>query len=238
MKKDKRQRSGLTMFSSKGKEGWYPTFKRQVNKYFKNIVHKFKYDYEQTYERPHRGSGAFVPGQFIKKGEKLKENKISLTMSIYVDTSGSMGSLSSKDSRVTHAWDCAFEIGEMIEKQYRTERVVDKTECDYYSISSHVKKIEGRKPWSEGMNTLDLEEYVRYIHEHSLADFLNVIITDGEFGTIGVNEIIKILDEANGLFILISNNGRDEHSYNEIEKRVKKKNFLFIKADPNFSLDE
>ena len=86
------KKEGLNVNTFRGHAGWNSKMNQICKAFVKRKVFQKKRQYEKTYTRIKRGSGFVKFGQPIEPGRKVKEDKMNLSVSFYIDRSGSMDS--------------------------------------------------------------------------------------------------------------------------------------------------
>ena len=111
-----------TFAKSNGVSKWDLDFKKFVDDYIKKQIFKKKREMEDTYSRPNRRSGYVKYGELIKKGSKPKEDKMNISMTFYIDKSGSMAG-----EDLDNATKLAYGLSDAVESKHKHEKkVIDK----------------------------------------------------------------------------------------------------------------
>ena len=222
-----------TFAKAQGASKWDLDFKKIVDAYIKNQISRKKREMEPTYARPNRRAGYVKYGEPIKKGVKVKEDKLNISMTFYIDKSGSMWG-----EDLDNATKLAYGISDAIEGKHKHEKkVIDKFDFGFYTFNENIQKIKkNQKVVSDGGN-MSFEELLDVMKKHSINDMINVIITDAGF-PINVSKTVKFVEDMNGLFVFVTNMNQNEADYREVEKKAPKHNFKYILADRHFDLHE
>lgn len=229
--KSEKRRTAVKVYTKKAKNAWDVDFKKIIDTYVSDCVDEAKHERKKTYMRPNRRQGVVRSNDIIKKGELPKKNKMDITMTFYIDISGSM-----YGAPVKNAFKAAYAYSDFIRKQNQNESVVGDFDYTFYAFNTRFKKITGKQiPEADGGN-VDFNEILEYIESHSLNDMINIIITDAQFG-INPNKCIEVIKRVNGLFIVIANNAGNASDFEKIKNALKDK-FEFLEADSDFTFKE
>lgn len=222
-----------TFAKAQGRSKWDIDFKTIVDAFIKNKIARKKREMEDTYSRPNRRSGYVKYGEPIRKGSKPKEDKLNISMTFYIDKSGSMAG-----EDLENAVTLAYGLSDAVEKKHKHEKkVIDKFDFKFFTFNENIQKInKNQKVYSTGGN-MSFEELLDVIKKNSINDMINVIITDAGF-PVNVSKTVKFVEEMNGLFVFVTNMNQNEGSYKEVEKQAPKHNFKYILADRHFDLHE
>lgn len=222
-----------TFAKAQGKSKWDIDFKNIVDAYIKQQIFNKKREMEPTYSRPNRRAGFVKFGQPIKKGVKPKEDKLNISMTFYIDKSGSMWG-----EDLENATKLAYGLSDAIEDKHKHEKkVIEKFEFKYYTFNEHIQPIKKHEKVESNGGNMSFEELLDVIKKNSINDMINVIITDAGF-PINVSKTLKFVEEMTGLFVFVTNMNQCESDYREVEKRAKEHNFKYILADRHFDLHE
>ena len=228
-----RDGKGMKSYAKAGSAKWDLDFKKIVDTYVRNKINRKKREMEDTYQRPNRRAGYVQYGQMIKKGRKVKENKLNISMSFYIDKSVSMAGEDLKN-----AVNLAYGISDAIEKNHKHEKkYIEKFDFKFYTFNENVEPIKKGQHVEEDGTNMSFDKLLNVIKTHSIDDMINIIITDAGFA-VNVIQTTKFIDDMSGLFIFVTNMDQCLSDYKEVEKRVEKKNFVHVLADRHFDLHE
>ena len=228
--------NGMAMDAAKGNSAWNKELELVCKQYvFQKLKHMKQY--MSTYTRLRRGERAYTQadlknGRPIIPGRIEKKDKIGFDMSVYIDVSGSMSNVISKVFTATYSI-----VDAMVDKFGHNE-IVDKSKIttNSYVFDTKMKKIPYGSKCSTGGGTYEFDALLNDVNNKGSKSFLNIIITDGEFGSIRVNNIVDILKEMEGLFVLVVNNESNKKMFDDIAMKAKK-NFAVIYADEDFTVE-
>lgn len=228
-----RDGKGYKSFAKAASSDWDIDFKKLVDMYVKKQINKKKREMEDTYQRPNRRAGYVQYGEIIKKGRKIKEDKLNISMTFYIDKSGSMAG-----TDLENATSLAYGLSDAIEGKHKHEKkYIEKFESKFFTFNEDVQPIKkGQKVQDSGGN-MSFDELLNVIKTHSIGDMINVIITDAGF-PVNVTRTTKFVDSMGGLFIFVTNMDQNKSDYEEVVKRADKKNFAYVLADRHFDLHE
>ena len=229
-----RDGAGYKTFAKKmGTSKWDQDFKKIVDAYVRQRIQKKKREMERTYSRPNRRAGYVQYGKPIKPGEKPKEDKLTISMTFYIDKSGSMAG-----EDLENATKLAYGISDSIEKKHKHEKkVIDKFDFKFFTFNEHVQPIKKNLTVESSGGNMSFEELLEVIKSTSINDMINVIITDAGF-PISVSKTSQFIDDMTGLFLFITNMDQNSADYKAVEKKVANHNFNYILADRHFDLHE
>lgn len=229
--KNKEKKVAVKTYARKAKNAWDVDFKQIIDKYVSDCIQEKKREMRSTYMRPNRRQGQVQAGDVIKKGRIPKKDKMDITMTFYIDISGSM-----YGGPVINAFKAAYAFSDFIKKKNQDEAIIGDFDYTYYAFNTKFYKITDRKiPTADGDN-VDFNEILEYIETHSINDMINVIITDAQFN-IGAQKCIECIKRTDGLFIVIANNDKNAPEFERIKAALKEK-FEFLKADESFTFKE
>lgn len=226
--KSEQKKVAVKTYAKRAKNAWDVDFKRIIDTYVTDCIQERKRAYKHTYMKPNRRQGQVKDGDVIKKGRMPKPDKMDITMTFYIDISGSMSG-----GKVVNAFKAAYAYSDFIEKKNKSESIINSFDYTYYAFNTKFYKITGKKIPSANGDNVDFNRILEYIEEHSLNDMINVIITDAQFN-IGTQKCIECIKRTSGLFIVIANNSRNEFEFEKMKKALQEK-FEFLQADDNFT---
>ena len=218
-------------YARRAKNAWDVDFKKIIDAYVDNCIQEKKREMRSTYQRPNRRQGEVHEGDIIKRGKMPKKDKMDITMTFYIDISGSMWG-----GKVVNAFKAAYAYSDFIQKKNESEKVIGDFDYTYYAFNTQFYKITGRKIPSANGDNVDFNKILEYIEKHSLNDMINIIITDAQFN-IGTQKSIECIKRTSGLFIVIANNAKNQSEFDKM-KNVLKEKFEFLLADDNFTFHE
>jgi len=226
---DKKSGKGaVKTYTKRAKASWDVELKALINAHITNCVQEKKNEYKRTFMRHNRRQGVVSYGEPILKGRLPKRDKLDITMTYYIDKSGSMGT-----GKLENAMRASWLFSKSIVDNNKNETVVGDFDFTYYTFNTEFYKLKPNEmPTSSGSN-VNFDEILEYIHAHSLNDMVNIIITDAEF-PIRPQQCIKAIKQTEGLFIVVANNNKNMSDFEDIEKALPGK-FKFLLADEDFT---
>ena len=231
--REMRDGTGFKTFATVGKAKWDIDFKKLVDVYVRNQINRKKREMEPTYSRPNRRAGYVEYGKPIKKGQKVKEDKLNISMTFYIDKSGSMSG-----TDLENATTLAYGISDAVEKNHKHEKkYIEKFDFKFFTFNEDVQPIKKNQKVQSAGGNMSFEELLNVIKKHSIDDMINVIITDAGF-PVNVSSTTKFIDSMGGLFIFVTNMDQCMSDYKEVEKKVAQHNFKHILASRHFELSE
>ena len=218
--------TGLTVKIDKGASLWAAKMSSYMTAFVKNKLAKKHREFKRTYKRIKRGTGIIKFGEPLQKGKQLKDDKLTINVAFYIDTSGSMTSM------ISQVFDAAYQISESIKKQFGNDKVVDGVEFKMFEFNDYIKELKwGTKTHAKGGN-VEFSEIVKYMSTHTKTFMINVVITDARFD-IGKNQIKTFIKDIDGMLLFITNQGSKDME--ELSKEFKTQIF-YILADANFTV--
>ena len=197
-----------------------------VKAFVKKKVWSHKRQYKSTYSRIKRGSGFVSYGDQLKPGRKKIEKKLTINVAFYIDRSGSMS------HSIKNVFKALYNIAESLKRQYKSETVVEDIAFKIYAFNHSMKELQYGDTISADGGTMDFDEIVKFISEHTAEYMINVIITDAQFN-VNENETDKFIRNIGGMLEFITNN--DNEVMKELSKKYKTQlNYILASAD--FSL--
>ena len=231
--REMRDGTGFKTFATVGKAKWDIDFKKLVDVYVRNQINRKKREMEPTYSRPNRRAGYVEYGKPIKKGQKVKEDKLNISMTFYIDKSGSMSG-----TDLENATTLAYGISDAVEKNHKHEKkYIEKFDFKFFTFNEDIQPIKKNQKVQSAGGNMSFEELLNVIKKHSIDDMINVIITDAGF-PVNVSSTTKFIDSMGGLFIFVTNMDQCMSDYKEVEKKVAQHNFKHILASRHFELSE
>ena len=219
------KRPSLGINVKKGSTTWNQQLNTCVNKYVRQRVASKKRKYEKTYRRVKRGTGYIEFGQPIEPGRRVKQDKMVINAAFYVDRSGSM------TYRIDNVFTAIFDIADGLNKSFRREKVVEKTEYRTFVFNTKMAEIPWGKKVEAFGNTMGFEEILENIVEQTDNFMINIIVTDGQFN-IQMAKVKEFLKKIQGIVIVVANT-----SIPKIEQEAKHNlQLFFIQADTEFKL--
>lgn len=224
----KKKKVAVKTYARKAKRAWDVDFKEIIDTYVSQCVQEKKREMKSTYMRPNRRQGQVRTGDIIKRGKLPKKDKMDITMTFYIDISGSMDG-----DKVVNAFKAAYAYSDFITKKNSDQSVIGEFDYTYYAFNERFHKITDKKiPRATGGN-VDFNEILEYIEAHSMNDMINIIITDAWF-PIAPKESSECIKRTSGLFIVIANNSRNEEDFMKMKNTLKEK-FEYLQADDDFT---
>lgn len=219
------KRPSLGINVKKGSTTWNQQLNTCVNKYVRQRVASKKRKYEKTYRRVKRGTGYIEFGQPIEPGRRVKQDKMVINAAFYVDRSGSM------TYRIDNVFTAIFDIADGLNKSFRREKVVEKTEYRTFVFNTEMAEIPWGKKVEAFGNTMGFEEILENIVQQTDNFMINIIVTDGQFN-IQMAKVKEFLKKIQGIVIVVANT-----AIPKIEQEAKHNlQLFFIEADKEFKL--
>lgn len=230
-RKKKGGASKVKTYAQRAKPSWDIALNQIINEYVEDMIDDKEAEMEETYMRPNRRQGEIHYGEdFLKPGEQVKEDKLDITMTYYIDKSGSMSG-----GKLENAFKAAKLFADCVMKNNEDESVVGDFEYKYYAFDESFHECKPNQIPRASSGNVDFNEILEYIHKHSLNDMINVIITDAQF-PINPRKCIEAISKTQGLFIVVANNASNQSDFEEIEKALDGK-FHFLLADEDFTFN-
>ena len=227
--KEKKDKIGMTSYARRANSApWDVQVKHVIDKYIGTRVRKSNHK-EKTYRRPNRRNGVVEFGEPLKKGTQTKKDKMFITMTFYIDISGSMSG-----EPVNNAFKSAYKFSDFIIKKYKGNAKVSDCLFDYYAFNTKFSKVKaGTIPRANGDN-VDFNEILEEIEKKSLNDLVNIIITDAQF-PIPLTATVNAVKNSNGMYVVITNSDYSRHDLEAVQNKIPDK-FVWIQADDKFSI--
>ena len=229
--RQKEKKSPVKTYAKKAKKAWDVELNNIINAYVADCVQERKREMKHTYQRHNRRQGVVHEGDVIKKGVLPKKDKMDITLTYYIDKSGSMGG-----GKLENAFRASYAFSKSIMKNNENESIIDDFDFTYYAFDRHFYKIENGKIPNANNDNVDFNEILEYIEKNSISDMINVIITDAQF-PINPRKCIEAIKKTAGMFIVVANSSYNQSDFEEIEKALKEK-FKFLLADTDFTFSE
>ena len=220
------EKNGLEVNVTKGSSGWNQKMDSYINAYVKKRVYQKKRQYQQTYTRVKRGSGFVEFGKPIKPGQKIKEEKLDISVAFYIDRSGSMG------NSIDQVFKACYKISEALKKTFRRESVIDKIDFKLYAFNTSMIEIKYGNKCNAGGNTMGFHEILQFMDKNTDNFLINIIITDAIFD-INESEVEKFMKNIEGMVLFITNN--DNSTMKNLSEKYKTQLF-YILANSNFEI--
>jgi len=222
------KKEGLQVNTLRGQAGWNTQMNQICKGFVKKKVFQKKRQFEKTYTRVRRGSGFIKYGQPIEPGRKVKEDKMNLSVSFYIDRSGSM------EDSIDNVFKAAFYISDSLKKHFGKEKVIDEKIFETYAFDYSLHKLKFGQTMRANGGTMSFNDLLKCISENTKDFLINVIITDAGFSNIDVSNIKDLLKEIDGILIFITN--QDNETMKELSKKYPTQ-LYYILADRQFKLD-
>lgn len=231
------KRPDLVINSPKGQNSWNKVLLNEC----KAFVHKklqLQKQYKPTYSRVKRGERSFAGsdlrgGRIIKQGREEIKGKIGFDIALYIDTSGSMSNC------IDSVFSAAYGICDTLKKVFGKDAIVDASKINLRSFifTTTMKEIKYGTKCSANGGTYEFSDLLSDVNKRGANAFLNIIITDGEFGTVDDSKVAEVISNMEGMFIMVTNN--HEGTFDSTERAVTAKcgnRFKVIYADPSFTV--
>lgn len=198
----KSKKFGIDIFATKGSHTNYNDLMfKNIKNILSNRIQSLQKKYKDTYSRVNRRT-PHAEGGIIRKGRKLNMDKVTLTITFYVDISGSMTSETVKKI-FENLYNNASPIIETYKKTFG--HIIENIDFKYYSFNEKISPVLNKTiPYSSGGN-VELSEIIKYIHKYTETSLINVIITDAGFEINNAN-IIKEFKDNDGYLIILTDN--------------------------------
>ena len=213
-----------------GKKAWDAELNMLIETYISDCIQERKREVKYTYQRHNRRQGIVKPGDPIKKGTLPKKDKMDITLTYYIDKSGSMSG-----GKLENAFKASHLFSKALLKNNEDEAIINDFNFTYYAFDEHFHEMKQNQIPRPSNGNVDFNEILEYIHEHSLNDMINIIITDAQF-PINPKKCIEAIKQTQGLFIVVANSSYNQVDFEEIEKTLKGK-FKFLLADNDFTFN-
>ena len=231
--KSEERHEGMVTRQRKG-AAWNKQLDKMMDTYIQQQVYDKHREFELTYHRFKRGSRPVQFGDIIKKGKKIKDDKLNITMSFYIDCSGSM------DHDYDNSGDCtekcfqvANEIAEKIIKGYKDDSVVGDVGCKFFAFDDGITEVEPKKKYKAGNGgTMSMDKLIDIIKKRTSGDLVNIVLSDTEM-SIDKTQVINLVKNMEGMVFWIANQPKPECE--ELQKMLKGK-FVFLQTDTNFTI--
>lgn len=215
---------GLMMSSNlKGSGSWQKEVTMK-SKLFVNQKLKSRKEYKTSYERIRRGERAFSSSDMGKRivvpGKKEIKNKIGFDISLYIDVSASMNSC------INSVFKSAYSLCDKLKEDFGRNAIVnnDLIRLRTFIFDTRMREIKyGQKARTTGMGTYDFEELMKDVKKNGSEAFLNIILTDGEFMSVDVNQCVKQIVASEGMWLLVVNKETNKTAFDRIEIECKNK---------------
>ena len=219
----------MTVKMPNGNASWNKAVDYTMNKIIKIHVQKKKREMQPTYSRVKRGSGFIKMGEPIKPGQKIKEDKLDISFAFYVDRSGSMSNCIDK------VFKALWSISDGIFKNYRKEKVVGEIKPIFFAFDYGLHKLKYGQKMDASGGTMSLNQLVDNMKTNTKDAMINIILTDGGFGSSSADEVYRNLTNIDGNVIIICN---DESACSELDEIAKKSKgrVISIHADNDFTV--
>jgi len=222
------KKEGLKVNTLRGQSGWNTQMNQICKGFVKKKVFQKKRQFEKTYTRVRRGSGFVKFGQPIDPGRKVKEDKMNLSVSFYIDRSGSMG------SSIDSVFKAVFYISDSLKKHFGKEKVIDEKIFETYAFDYSLHKLKFGQTMRADGGTMSFNDLLKHINKNTKDFLINVIVTDAEFSSIDTSTIKDLLKDIDGILIFITN--QDNETMKELSKKYPTQ-LYYILADSQFKLD-
>ena len=213
---------------NKGISMWNQKLNSYINAYVKKRVFQKRREIEMTYKKMPRRQGFVKVGDPLKKGKRIKNDKLLINVAFYVDRSGSMY------NTIDKVFDAAYTIAEALKRHFKSEKVVENVEFKMYTFDDKIEEIKwGHKVQARGGN-LSMHQYLQKLEDLTGDYLVNVFITDGQFD-INKNEVQNLLKKLGGCLVYVTNQG------SSVMENLAKENdtqLFYILADENFTVEK
>lgn len=220
-------KSGMAISNRKAAPGWNQQMNSYVNAFVKKKVFQKKRQFKKTYSRVKRGSGFIEYGKPIKPGKKIREEKLTINTSFYIDRSGSMGG-----DPIKNVFKAAYTISDILKKQFSKEKVVDEISFKMHAFDYSMHELKWGNTISADGGTMDFDRILEYIKDHTHDYLINIIITDAQFN-INKDEVDKFIKDIDGMILFIANSSNN--TMKELSKKYNTQLF-YVEADNAFTI--
>lgn len=212
---------------------WAHQFSDVIKNTVKQKVSKRTKEYEETYRRPNRRQGIVHEGDIIKKGRMPIKDRMTISLTFYIDVSYSMD-----QSSIRNIFNFVYELSDVIGKKYHKNPVVEGCLFDVYAFNEEIQKQKRPNIPRKDGGTMELDRLLRNINIVSPNSMINVIITDAAMD-FKISDIKSELNKLAGMVVFITNNDGVAKVLAPLDD-VKIKNnvakFKFIKAPGDFNI--
>lgn len=219
------KKEGMVVRQRRG-AAWNKQLDKMMDSFIQQEVIQKHREVERTYHRVKRGSRPLQLGEPIIPGTKIKDDKLNITVAFYIDRSGSMSGCIDK------VFSLAYQLSDNILKDFGNESVVGDIGFRYFAFDDSWFEVKKGQTVSDGGGTMPLKELLNVVKQETSSDLINIIITDAQF-RIDRSDVVSLVKSMPGMFFLIANEPKPECE--DIQK-VLKGQFVFIQADPDFTI--
>ena len=226
----KNSESSIVAKALKGAAHWDKVLNATIESYVNQRVIKKRKEYKKTYSRVNRrNAGPVEMGQMLRKGKKLRKDKLAIDMAYYIDSSGSMGTTTQDVCKLV------TDIANSINKKYDHDTVVDHVDAKRFAWTTQVRELDPKETIRSGSGgTMSLDQIFEQVKIHTGDYMINMILTDGEFGgSWNESKIIAQIKDNEGLYILVTD--KYDEKFESLEKKCHGK-MKYIYSDGNFKL--
>ena len=221
------KKEGLVVRQRRG-AAWNKALDKMMDAYIHQEVIQKHREVESTYSRIKRGTRPVRFGEPINPGVKIKEDKLNITLAFYIDRSGSMS------GKIDQVFSLAYQLSDKVLKDYSSESVVGEIGFRYFAFDDNMMPVKKGQKVYDGGGTMPLKQLLEFVKNNTAGDLINVIITDAQF-TIDKAAVVSLVKSMPGMFFLIANEPKPECE--DIQK-VLKGQFVFLQADPDFTIQK
>lgn len=151
-------------------------------------------NYERTYSRINR---KYPESEILKKGKIIKNEKVDLNISFYIDTSGSMSGCIK--NLMKEVYSNTKTLKDRFIKSNKDK--IKNLDFIFYEFNTKINRIKpGTIPPAEGGN-VSLDKLIDYMKKHTDMSLINIIITDAGFKTINADIINQTSNIKNNIVV-------------------------------------
>jgi len=225
--------SGLGVGAPKASKGWDDKMFANVMTFVKNKVFQKQRQYQYTYSRVKRGSGFIKYGQPIQPGKKIREEKLTISVGIYIDVSGSM-----MGDPIDNAWKSVYIVCESLKKRFAREKIVDDIAFKIYAWDTSFEEVKyGNRVNARG-GTMSFEQLLDGVKKRTGDFLINIILTDAGF-SVDPNRVKNFLKDMKGKSMVNFITNCESYEVKKISEDKEYSTTLFyILANSDFGLSE
>lgn len=224
--------NGLEVRAKHAAKGWNENLETAVIAYVKERVNQFKRKFKRSYRRLRRGTGEVKPGEILRPGKVVIDEQMIINVAFYIDRSGSMIT----GDRIEHVWKATYVICDSLKQMFAREKCVEDIEFKLIAFDTGFDEIKFGNRCNAGGGTCRFSDLLAYMNEHTKEYLVTIVISDGEFSELTVNDIPMIEKELKKYDGMVYTIFSDEQ---QIIKKVQKKHpntLYYYKASSNFEL--
>jgi len=206
--------------SDDGNGNWKQTLLMKAKIFIRQRLKSMK-KYKQSYQRVKRGIKPYSSEQLhsgkaiIMPGKLEVRQKIGFDIALYIDTSGSM------DHCINQVFKAAYSICDALKIEGARDQNVDKNKINLrtFIFTQTMEEIKYGTTRRATGGTYSFEDLLSDVNENGAHAFVNIVITDGEFGGVNAQKVAEVINGMDGMFFLVTNNTKGK--FDNVEDEVK-----------------